>query len=378
MAEAVSNLSDIDWQVRLRGVESLGRLGSAAAAHADSVAACCSATQAPLRHACAHTLGQMGVTSTVSSLAKLLEDTDPDVRRAAGGALGKFGPEVAGQEAAARLQSTNSDIRAAAKQALLNIQRSLGQPPAGLVILRPFIEPSLRDADPHVRRDASQVLERLGAGLQDRTSFGDCAGARLGDPSEEVRIAAIRKLEDLGDNASAQAASLAKCLADDSEGVRLAAVEALAAVGASSAIGAVVSLFNHPLQGVRRAALAVFDQLSSEDARPHLSEAKTAMLLDSDPQTRCEALESLGKLASAGSGKGQPLSAEQQIKIVKMRLDAHWAVRKAAAEAMCHFDAELVLQRHKSDLDLFMSDSDWRVRRSVEKSIGTLRKAVVA
>jgi HEAT repeat protein len=72
-------LSDEFWQVRLKAVRSLGKLGSTAAI--DQIAECLAHEQANLRKEAASALGEIGDPRAIPLLKDAIDDPDPEVRK---------------------------------------------------------------------------------------------------------------------------------------------------------------------------------------------------------------------------------------------------------------------------------------------------------
>jgi len=374
----VATLEDQEWQVRAAAAAALGSLRAAASQGvAAALARCSEDRHARLREACARAMGRLGVSEAAPRLGELLEDADQDVRREASRALGLLGPSPAAAPAAQRLAHSSAEVRAAAQRALLDAKRrveeigeeaapgfSAAALAATLQTLRAHTEPLLTHAEPDARRAAAEVLQRLGATQGDRDLAVRCAVAVLHDASEEVRLGALNELASLGADmrggglGEAAAAALAGCLADDAPEVRLAAVRAIAQAAPAGAAPAVAELLPHSLQHVRRAAVAALVAMEGEAKDSHIVQIHLALLKDSSPQARCGAVESIAALGAEGR-----LSPEEVAAVAGLRIDPHWAVRRAAAEALRHFGPEAV-RRHAAEVDQLLLDSDWRVRRS--------------
>mmetsp|Transcript_74677 Transcript_74677/g.188784 ORF Transcript_74677/g.188784 Transcript_74677/m.188784 type:complete len:855 (+) Transcript_74677:107-2671(+) len=410
MAVVAARLGDQEWQVRMAAARAMGHMGAEAAVRAEAVAACAQDRHSLLRQTCARALGRIGALGSAQRLAELLEDSDPDVRREAGRALGTlpstgsqnstgWRPEAAasaGALAAERLRHRDVAIRSAAQQALLEIQRqAAGAAAAGgkaaeaaaaagvLQTLRPYIEPLLTDQEADARRAASEVLRRLGATRDDHVAAVSCAMAVLEDPSEEVRLSAVQELADLGRSGGAgwgatAAEALAQRLADDAAAVRRAAVEALAGLGGSSTgdlpkggmssvtvPSVVAGQLGHGLQTVRRAAAAALGRLGEEAARPHMIELQVALLRDELPEARCNAVEALAAIAEEGR-----LGSDVKAAVAALRIDTHWAVRRAVAQALHIFGPDET-RTHGDALDVLRLDADWRVRRAASAALAS-------
>ena len=81
-------LEDEYWQVRLKAVRSLGRLGATVAAM--EIGPMMDIPVPNLRKECAAVLGELAVPETVQFLEKYADDADPDVRKNVRWALGKM------------------------------------------------------------------------------------------------------------------------------------------------------------------------------------------------------------------------------------------------------------------------------------------------
>ena len=83
-----SVLDDAYWQVRLKAVRSLGKLGATEAAM--EIAPLMDVPVPNLRKECAAALGELAVRETAPFLEKYADDTDPDVRKNVRWALEKL------------------------------------------------------------------------------------------------------------------------------------------------------------------------------------------------------------------------------------------------------------------------------------------------
>jgi len=360
-------LGDEDPAVRAAAADVVGALGDNGRKHADRLAAMLVEAHSTLRQAAARALGRLRVEEKASALAEVLEDCDHYVSKEAALALGALGPAAASASAADRLRCSAVSSRKAAQRALIAMIRMRSGSPNttddadhGLEVLRAHVTPILNDELAEARAAAAEVLEKLNRESGGASIPASVAVAMLEDPSEETRLGAVRALGALGAQAAPHASVLAGRLADEAEAVRLAAVEALERLGEEHGAGAAplaAGLLWHPLQTVRRAA-SLSLELLGEAGVPHSVDRHTALLADSSPQVRCQAVEALGKVGAAGQ-----LEEEQVAFIAALHIDPHWCVRMAVATAL-HRCGKEALQQHKAALGVLLLDDDWRVRRA--------------
>ncbi|MEP2639744.1 HEAT repeat domain-containing protein, partial [Roseobacter sp.] len=83
-----SALADEFWQVRVKAVRSLGKLGATEAAV--EIAPMMDLSIPNLRKECAAVLGEMAVVETLPYLEKYVDDPDPDVRKNVRWAMGRI------------------------------------------------------------------------------------------------------------------------------------------------------------------------------------------------------------------------------------------------------------------------------------------------
>lgn len=365
----VDKLDDEDSRVRAAALDTLGLLGDAA--HIEAVSAKLVDPHSLLRQSSSRALARLGAGQAAPEVARLLEDEDPDVKREATLALGTLGAVAAGAVTAQRLRHTDVNVRVAAKKALLAMQGNAVADVEVSEVLKTHLHPLLRDEVAEVRRIAAELIERV-VGTHDAPDMlAACGKALLEDSDHEVRLAAVRRLGGLGAGAVPSVGSLADRLADESEPVRIAAVEAFAALGEAHAAGAaarVADLLYSSLPSVRRAAAATLEYLG-EAGRPYMTSRHVALLDDVSPTVRCGAAEALSETAAAGL-----LHSEQIAALTALHIDKHWCVRLAAAHALSHCNPT-VLVPHIEAVRALLADSDWRVRRELQTVRGPLEVA---
>lgn len=171
--------------------------------------------------------GELRRVEAVPALAALLEDENIGVQEAAEVALRKIGGAEAVDALAPLLRSERAPVRNLAMDILRQIG---GQHPETLVALT-------RDPDPDVRIFATDILGSSGSVL----TVEPLVRALLHDPEVNVRYQAAVSLGELGRVEAAPA--LGRAMKDE-EWVQYAAVEALAKIGHSPAVDALLAAMN--------------------------------------------------------------------------------------------------------------------------------------
>jgi HEAT repeat protein len=173
-------------------------------------------------------------------IREMLEDPDHDVRATALNALVGLGVADSAELALDGLRDEHFFVRSIAAKLLAD----LGDP-AHVEVLLERLE---RDADPLVRQRSAEALERLGGEAAIR---GLVLG--LGDPMQQVRLAAARGIRALDPTAATtELARLA--LEDPIWEIRVQAVSALGATGDPSIRPVLEKCLEDPHESVRGAA----------------------------------------------------------------------------------------------------------------------------
>lgn len=189
---------------------------------------------AETRKAAAAALGQSGQAAAVPALVALLDD-EPDVVVVAAGALGAIGDSRAFEPLVAHLDHHHAAVRQAAVASL----NSLAHPD-----LPGRVRALLDDDSPRVRESAVRIAGYFG--------FTECVERVIAlcmDEDEGVRRAAVEQLAHLDD--ARALATLVEVLRSGSTGVRAAAARGLAHLDAPAALAPVLSALADPDPWVR-------------------------------------------------------------------------------------------------------------------------------
>jgi len=275
-AAAAGFLCDVEEDVRLRAVEVLGTLGTAALPH-------------------------------VAEIAKLLDDDDADVRQTAAATLADLGwtdPRFVTMD--------EEDVEVVP----LTVWELAGR---------------LGSGDTTAQRAALRAFWELGHGkaLPHLADFARC----LKDDDAKVRVAAVQLLGRAGTACGGvHAAALAGRLAADKEAdVRSAAAEALGNMGCEVAAPHADTLADRLSDldwHVREAVVIALGRLAGQVALPHVVGLVRRLEADPYPQVRCAAAVSLRELGSEVAAQAVDNLASSACK------DANEEVRAAAADAL--------------------------------------------
>lgn len=197
-------------------------------------------TERSVRLAAASVLRSSPHADAIAPLGRLLSDPDPLVRVAAARALGGSGQRAATLALLGHLDDANTDVRRAVVVALERLRDARAVVP---------LIGKVSDSRPVVRRHAVRALGTLG----DRRGVSALLLA-LGDAEASVRATAVASLGRLG--ATDTVASISTFLQSErDEGVRRAAIEALAQLADPAALDALVAvLASNELASARHAA----------------------------------------------------------------------------------------------------------------------------
>jgi CRP-like cAMP-binding protein len=154
----------------------------------------------------------------VDELRLGLSDPSPDVRRLATEILGHVGARRATRDVAVLLHDAEPAVRAAAVAAVASLDGEL---------LTEDVERLAGDPSPTVRAELAVAMHRAGETENPR----EMLLSLIESPSAEARVAGLRALARVGDDAPSErmAVAMASALADPQPRVRAAAVEAVAA-----------------------------------------------------------------------------------------------------------------------------------------------------
>ncbi|CAK0823656.1 unnamed protein product, partial [Prorocentrum cordatum] len=259
----VQALDDSDIEIRIGALSLLGEVGSADGEYVGLIRAKLQHPNSLERAAAASAAGSLQAAALAGDLAQLLLDPDATVRTAGEEALGGLGAEAAGEHAARWIRHESGEVRRAARAAMLHMSASDPTGPEhALRLLQPLVEPALTDKSAEIRGEAVSLLERLGlSGVDGNLPACFLVAQALSEDADAVggRLDALRRLGAMGAEAAPYAAQLGGLLGDEHEQVRRATVECARRLGEFFAGAAPVAagLLQSPLQGVRRAAVAV-------------------------------------------------------------------------------------------------------------------------
>ena len=342
-----------DADTRLAAIVALGRVGSRRARPAltgmlrrDPVEAIAAATA----------LARVADPAAYESLLPLLAHADASVRQAAIGALNGLGHPDMSRRVVALLESADPRERESA----VRIAGYFGYPDAVDAMLAhcddpveavrraavehlPFLEDgravvrlqaALRDPSPKVRAAAAQAMSRVPASAEGTALVLDATC----DNDTWVRYFAVRSLAVLG--ASSGLRRLTEIAVDDSVvHVRIAALEALGAVGGDGAVDALLRAVPDSSPELAAAALRGLGHMSD----PRAEEALKAALRSDDPRLRLAAVTSLrvGSFAAAVDALAWTAAADRDDGVARAAAEAlgalarrSWDMASAAVDAL--------------------------------------------
>ncbi|CAK0842109.1 unnamed protein product [Prorocentrum cordatum] len=250
----------------------------------EAVAALLKSPQVEVRWRAVFALNQMAEEISpehVPAIAELLGDEDASVRERAGDALARMGG--AGAEALVKkVEDAGPDVEQEAALAALAL---VGQPG-----VRPAAS-RLDHGSAGVRRRAAATLQQLAAWAKEHAK--DLARL-LGDREEDVRLAAVQALVALGGDG---AGALASAVASPKDVVKLHALQGLGLLGPAAGphAVAVARLMDYPHEKVSAAANSTIEGLGAPGAA-----ALCAHLRSDQADARANAVQALSKLADAG------------------------------------------------------------------------------
>ena len=209
IAALIAALRDSDAGVRRAAAHSLGNLENPRAV--EPLVSVLRDNDVEVRRNAVWALGNIEDRRAVPGLITALRDSDAEVRKSAAWALGNIEDPAAGDALAAALKDESAEVRKNAAWALGELE--LTQAPAGLI-------EAMRDKDPEVRKTATWAVGEMG----DARAV-PALRVLLSDASAEVRESAIHALSEIRD-ASALEALIEAMKSSDAE-VRRQAAEAL-------------------------------------------------------------------------------------------------------------------------------------------------------
>eukprot|EP00928_Gymnodinium_smaydae_P024701 TRINITY_DN19914_c0_g7_i1.p1 TRINITY_DN19914_c0_g7~~TRINITY_DN19914_c0_g7_i1.p1 ORF type:complete len:1695 (+),score=350.87 TRINITY_DN19914_c0_g7_i1:196-5280(+) len=360
----VELLQDGDCAVREAACSVLAEVPEAAASHAAAIANGLSDTSNEVREAACKVLGELGDASKecIPQVLECMNDLDDNVR-------------ITALETAARLTDASSehapivtahivnhlgdeDVRVrGAACAALGQMKNLG------VVEKAAIVETLQDTESDVRKIALETIVQVGS---DAVSENACVIARqLADTDASVRELASSALADLGH--SEHVAAVVEVLDDEDSDVRVAACEALAqlADNAVSHTTKIVERLNDDDGDVRRAALATIATIgkTTTEHDPLIVDHIASKLRDTDERVRSQACAALGAIGEAG--------AAQASAIVDSLQDENCLVRKNAVHALVQLGTD-VLTQNSGAIVRQLADEDLVVREAASSALAEL------
>ncbi len=215
-------------------------------------------------------LDTLGLTALIAAL----KDSDAGVRRAAAHSLGNIESPRATEPLVAVLRDPDAEVRQNAAWALGNIEDRRAVD--GLI-------GALRDESHEVRNSAAWALGNI-----EDPRAADALTAALKDESAEVRKSAAWALGQL--ELTTAPAALIEAMRDSDAEVREAAIDAVAQTGDQRAVPNLAALIQDNSPDVRHSAISALSQMRGAPAMQALIDA----MKSSDPEVRREAADALG------------------------------------------------------------------------------------
>ncbi len=210
----------------------------------------------------------------LAALIAALKDSDAGVRRAAAHSLGNIESPRATEPLVAVLRDPDAEVRQNAAWALGNIEDRRAVD--GLI-------GALRDESHEVRNSAAWALGNI-----EDPRAADALTAALKDESAEVRKSAAWALGQL--ELTTAPAALIEAMRDSDAEVREAAIDAVAQTGDQRAVPNLAALIQDNSPDVRHSAISALSQMRGAPAMQALIDA----MKSSDPEVRREAADALG------------------------------------------------------------------------------------
>lgn len=386
--EAASVGDDCAAAGQVEVLKSVGRMGKAAARHAESLAAIArdGLRSADVRSAALAALLAIAPLAAVGPLAKALrEDASPTVRLTAMQALA----QVSSEDASAKGVSPRAEAASAASAAALE-DADWGVRRAAVKALAAFgsdgvahvasLRSALRDEDPDVRIAAADAIGQMAA--RDGCDAQAAAVAALLDAEagklEEdprVRAAAARALSKMPSRT--YDGVVERCLLDADEEVRAWVVICLGSmatmtpddqlVGRSRRIAHLIR--GDPDPSVRKVAIVALRRCG-EPGEVYVAQVVAALQEDADSEVRAQAAESLGEIVHAATGCERALgcgAAELSVALIR---DSCRYVRVAAAVALQKLGADIGTASAAALATALRHDGALGVRVAAAKALG--------
>lgn len=234
----VNALSDDEPEARLEAAMALGEVKTRPRLVLPALAkALCKDPSAEVRRSAASSISEYGTRSSLvlRSLGQALSDPDPEVRETVAGILSELGPRTGAivPNLVEALRDPVEGVRFGAVSAL----SELGPRAAPAI---PNLRLILSDADDTIRYFAASTLGTIGAPA--RVATPDLLRRLREESDESVQRSVIYALGDLGHAPEALLALEAVALGEGSEELRLAAIGSLADVGGLDALPALIVL----------------------------------------------------------------------------------------------------------------------------------------
>lgn len=210
----------------------------------------------------------------LAALIAALRDSDAGVRRAAAHSLGNIESSRATEPLIAVLRDADAEVRQNAAWALGNIEDRRAVD--GLI-------GALKDESHEVRNSAAWALGNL-----EDPRAADALTAALKDESAEVRKSAAWALGQL--ELTTAPAGLIEAMRDSDAEVREAAIDAVAETGDQRAVPNLAALIEDNSPDVRHSAISALSQMRGATAMQALIDA----MKSTDPEVRREAADALG------------------------------------------------------------------------------------
>lgn len=236
---------------------------------------------AAVRQAAVGALNSLGHPAMPGRVIRLLDAADPRTRESAVRIAGYFGYPECADVVFARCSDDDDGVRRAALEHAPYLDEARALP----VLVR-----ALTDDTPRARGSAAAALGRVAGEESRRALF-----AALADPDVWVRYFAARALaQHAHESALEPLAPLAA--ADPAPHVRIAALEAIGAIGAPRSAAMLAPLADDGDADVGAAAIVALGRLADPEALPLLNRA----LRSADPARRLAAVHALAQRGDAG------------------------------------------------------------------------------
>ena len=227
----IDQLSHADWRMRLHATDTLGQMGTVAAAAVPSLAARLADESEPVALNAAYALAGMGELATAALLNQLRGEDKNIARNAAYGLAASGAPATA--TLIEQLSHSSEHVRGYAAFALGEI--GLTQSNLADVAVAELAKRS-HDESEWVRRNTAEALGTLDIGASAAHDLRiDTLGQLLADADGQARFDAALALARIGPAAAAAIPALQAALQDENRYVRANAVDALNRIGTPDA-----------------------------------------------------------------------------------------------------------------------------------------------